>query len=133
MRSRLARPRPGVVTAAVATLVLALVMLAVKSPADAATGTITPGTQWTDTSGNRLQAHGAGIFTVGSTYYMVGEDKSAGATFTAVACYSSPDLVHWTRQVNALSRQGSGDLAAGRIVERPKVIYNSTTGKYVLW
>jgi Ricin-type beta-trefoil lectin domain/Glycosyl hydrolases family 43 len=88
---------------------------------------------WTDSAGNRLQAHGAGIFSVGSTYYMVGEDKSAGATFTAVACYSSTDLVHWTRQANALSRQASGDLAAGRIVERPKVLYNSSTGKYVMW
>src|SRR5512142_2804288 len=94
---------------------------------------VRPGTQWTDTAGNRMQAHGAGVFTVGSTYYLVGEDKTAGSTFTAVACYSSTDLVHWTRQQNALSRQSSGDLAAGRIVERPKVIYNSTTGKYVLW
>ena len=51
---------------------------------------------------------------------MVGEDKVAGSTFTAVACYSSTDLVHWTRQTNALSRQSSGDLAAGRIVERPE-------------
>jgi hypothetical protein len=64
---------------------------------------------------------------------MVGEDKSAGATFTAVACYSSTDLVHWTRQANALSRQAGGDLAAGRIVERPKVLYNSGTGRYVMW
>ncbi len=71
---------------------------------------------------------------------MVGEDKSAGSTFTAVACYSSTDLVRWTRQSNALSRQSnalsrqsSGDLAAGRIVERPKVIFNSTTGRYVMW
>jgi Cellulose binding domain/Ricin-type beta-trefoil lectin domain/Glycosyl hydrolases family 43 len=64
---------------------------------------------------------------------MVGEDKTAGSTFTAVACYSSTDLVHWTRQVNALSRQASGDLGPNRIVERPKVIYNSTTGKYVMW
>ena len=50
-----------------------------------------------------------------------------------MACYSSTDLVHWTRQANALSRQASGDLAAGRIVERPKVLYNSATGKYVMW
>ena len=90
--------------------------------ASAATVTITPGTAWTDTAGNRLQAHGVGIFTVGSTYYMVGEDKVAGSTFTAVACYSSTDLVHWTRQANALSRQSSGDLGPGRIVERPKVL-----------
>jgi hypothetical protein len=109
------------------------VALAVTQSASAATATLTPGTMWTDTAGQRLQAHGAGIFTVGSTYYMVGEDKSAGSTFTAVACYSSTDLVHWTRQSNALSRQASGDLAAGRIVERPKVLYNSATGRYVMW
>ena len=126
------RPRrlPAALAAAV---VAASVLLGGTSPAEAATATVVPGTMWTDTAGNRLQAHGAGLFTVGSTYYMVGEDKVAGSTFTAVACYSSTDLVHWTRQANALSRQGSGDLGPGRIVERPKVIYNSTTRKYVLW
>src|SRR3954468_507267 len=127
------RPRLGPLLPALTLLASGMLVALTTSPAVAATETITPGTQWTDTAGNRLQAHGAGIFTVGSTYYMVGEDKSAGATFTAVACYSSTDLVHWTRQANALSRQASGDLAAGRIVERPKVIFNSSTGKYVLW
>jgi hypothetical protein len=120
--------------AVLAALVTAVSVLIAGAPAaQAATATVTPGTMWTDTAGNRLQAHGAGIFTVGSTYYMVGEDKVAGSTFTAVACYSSPDLVHWTRQANALSRQGSGDLGAGRIVERPKVLYNDSTHKYVMW
>src|SRR5947207_1299507 len=126
MHSGPARTMLALVLSAVA----ALVMLGVRSPADAATSTITPGVLGTDTAGNRLQAHGAGFFMVGSTYYMVGEDKTAGSTFTAVACYSSTDLVHWTRQVDALSRQGSGDLAAGRIVERPKVSYNRTPGQY---
>jgi len=115
------------------TLGVAFAVPAVIEPAEAATVAIAPGTMWTDTSGNRLEAHGAGIFTVGSTYYMVGEDKQAGATFTAVACYSSTDLVHWTRQADALSRQASGDLSAGRIVERPKVLFNSATGRYVMW
>src|SRR5436190_7410201 len=119
------------VCALTATLALSGLMSAQTSQAAAVR--ITSGTAWTDTGGGSLQAHGEGIFTVGSTYYMVGEDKSAGATFTAVACYSSTDLAHWTRQVNALSRQGSGDLAAGRIVERPKVVYNSATGRYVMW
>jgi Ricin-type beta-trefoil lectin domain/Glycosyl hydrolases family 43 len=115
--------------------VLAGAVIAAFTPhaAAAATVTINPGTAWTDSAGNRLQAHGVGIFTVGSTYYLVGEDKSAGATFTAVACYSSTDLVHWTRHTDALSRQASGDLAAGRIVERPKVLFNSATGRYVMW
>jgi hypothetical protein len=116
-----------------ATVAVVLALLVFPGAAEAATATVVPGTMWTDTAGNRLQAHGAGILRVGSTYYMVGEDKVAGSTFTAVACYSSTDLVHWTRQANALSRQASGDLGPGRIVERPKVIYNSTTGKYVLW
>ncbi|GAA3453439.1 ricin-type beta-trefoil lectin domain protein [Dactylosporangium matsuzakiense] len=118
---------------ALATPIVMVLALLGGAPAQAATATITPATTWTDTAGNRLQAHGVGIFTVGSTYYMVGEDKVAGSTFTAVACYSSTDLVHWTRQANALSRQAGGDLGPGRIVERPKVLYNSTTHKYVLW
>ena len=141
MQIELARPLARLAAAVTA----GLAVLASASPAGAATttaapasgttatATITPGTMWTDSSGNRLQAHGAGIFSDGSTYYMVGEDKTAGSTFTAVACYSSADLVHWTRQANALSRQSSGDLAAGRIVERPKVLYNSATGRYVMW
>jgi ricin-type beta-trefoil lectin protein/glycosyl hydrolase family 43 len=124
----------GRIRSAVALAIVAVVASAATAqPAQAATATVTPATAWTDTAGNRLQAHGAGIFRVGSTYYMVGEDKSAGSTFTAVACYSSTDLVHWARQTNALSRQSSGDLAAGRIVERPKVLYNGTTGRYVMW
>ena len=118
---------------ALATPVATVLALLSGAPARAATATITPAITWTDTAGNRLQAHGVGIFTVGSTYYMVGEDKITGSTFTAVACYSSTDLAHWTRQANALSRQSSGDLGPGRIVERPKVLYNSTTRKYVLW
>ena len=116
-----------------ATIATALALLVGVPTAQAATVDIVPGTMWTDTAGNRLQAHGVGIFMVGSTYYMVGEDKVAGSTFTAVACYSSTDLAHWTRQANALSRQSSGDLGPNRIVERPKVIYNSTTRKYVMW
>jgi hypothetical protein len=127
------RQLPHALAACAVTAVATLAVVVGAQPAQAATATVVPGTMWTDTAGNRLQAHGVGIFTVGATYYMVGEDKSAGSTFTAVACYSSTDLVHWTRQVNALSRQSSGDLAAGRIVERPKVLHNSTTGKYVMW
>ncbi|GIG63529.1 glycoside hydrolase [Longispora fulva] len=108
-------------------------LTALTAPAHASGVTLNPGTPMYDGGGDILQARGAGLFKVGSTYYMVGEDKTAGATFTAVSCYSSPDLSHWTFLGNALSQQPSGDLAAGRIVERPKVIYNSSTGTYVMW
>jgi len=118
MHRRVDRP-----LATLAALVVGASAALIPSVAAAATATVNPGTRWTDAAGNPLQAHGAGIFVVGSTYYLVGEDKSAGATFTAVACYSSTDLVHWTRQTDALSRQASGDLAAGRRGARIEQVY----------
>lgn len=107
-------------------------------PASAAgTATFTPGTAWNDTAGNPLQLHGLGIVQVGSTWYGFGENKagesSSNAAFQSVACYSSTDLAHWTRQNDALTRQGSGDLGPNRVVERPKVIYNASTQTYVMY
>jgi hypothetical protein len=105
--------------------------------AQAATSAFTPGAAWTDSSGNPLQLHGLGIIKVGATWYGFGEDKtgesSGNANFQDIPCYSSADLQHWTYQGQALSRQGSGDLGPNRIVERPKVIFNSSTGQYVMY
>lgn len=95
---------------------------------------IVPGATWTATNtGEHVQAHGAGIIKVGSTYYLIGEDKTNGTYFLNVNCYSSTNLVEWTYVGALLSQQSSGDLGPGRIVERPKVIYNDQTKKYVLW
>jgi beta-xylosidase len=63
----------------------------------------------------------------------MGEDKSGGSNFQNVNCYSSPNLVEWTYVGALLSRGTSGDLGPGRVVERPKVIYNARTKKYVLY
>lgn len=70
---------------------------------------------------------------VNGTYYIIGEDKSQGSAFVNVNCYSSTDLVRWRYEGALLSRTGSGDLGPNRIIERPKVIYNDQTKKYVLW
>lgn len=94
---------------------------------------IVPGGTWTTPDGEHLQAHGAGLIQVNGTYYMVGEDKSGGHSFSNVNCYSSTDLVQWTLVGAILTRQASGDLGPNRVVERPKVIYNDKTRKYVLW
>jgi hypothetical protein len=102
-------------------------------PASAAPVTITPGTVWTDTSGNVIQAHGEGIIKVGDTYYWLGEDKTAGSPFQNIRCYSSTDLSHWTFVANVLTRQASGDLGPNRVVERPHVIYNASTATYVMY
>jgi hypothetical protein len=62
---------------------------------------------------------------------MIGEDKSDGPR-NVVNCYSSSNLVEWKLEGAPLAMQG-GDLSSGRVVERPKVIYNKGTGKYVMY
>ncbi|KAF4458926.1 glycosyl hydrolase family 43 [Fusarium albosuccineum] len=96
---------------------------------------VIPGATWTATNtGEHVQAHGHGLIQVGGTYYMIGEDKTDGTYFQNVNCYSSKDLVEWTYVGALLSRtEEAGDLGPQRIVERPKVIYNDITKKYVLY
>ena len=108
------------------------------SAAQAATPvTFTTGAARTDTSGNALQLHGMGIIKVGDTWYGFGENKtgvtSSDTSFQAIACYSSTDLANWTYRGDALSLRSSGDLGPSRVVERPKVIYNAATQKYVMY
>ncbi|KAI8649440.1 Alpha-L-rhamnosidase [Fusarium sp. Ph1] len=60
-----------------------------------------------------------------------------GATWTAsngrhVQAHGG-GFLKWKYEGPVLSRQGSGDLGPGRLVERPKVIYNKLTKKYVMW
>jgi hypothetical protein len=116
-----------------ALLLVPLLLGLVAQAASAAAVTINPGTVWTDTSGSTIEAHGEGITKVGSTYYWLGEDKTTGASFQNVKCYSSTDLKNWTFVRNVLTRQSSGDLGPNRIVERPHVIYNSSTSTYVMY
>lgn len=70
---------------------------------------------------------------VNGVYYLIGEDHTDGSAFLNVNCYSSTDLVQWTYVGALLSRTSSGDLGPNRVVERPKVIYNSSTKKYVMY
>jgi hypothetical protein len=120
---------------------LLLLAAAVLGPVPAAhaapVSTFNPGSAWQDQNGNPLQMHGLGIVKSGSTWYGFGEDKtgesSSDTSFRSIPCYSSTDLRTWTYQRSALSRQGSGDLGPGRVVERPKVLYNASTRLYVMY
>ncbi|KAH9946213.1 galactan 1,3-beta-galactosidase [Epithele typhae] len=95
---------------------------------------IVSGAHWTDTSGNAIQAHGAGIMKVGNTFYWLGEDKSHNsALFKAVSCYSSTDLTTWTRRNDALTPINNTMISTSNVVERPKVIFNSKNSEYVMW
>lgn len=97
-------------------------------------GVIRPGTAFLDDRGRTAQLHGIGIQRIGDRWFAWGEDKTEGGTFTAIACYSSTDLATWRYEGDALTvadDDGSGDLAAGRVVERPKVLVHPD-GRYVM-
>jgi hypothetical protein len=116
------------VVAAVTALVVALL----PAPAQAAPVTITNGVQFTDTSGAGLHAHGGGVIKVGAYWYWFGENRNADDTFRAVSVYRSTDLRTWEFRNNVLTSSSAGELGSAKI-ERPKVIYNASTGRYVMW
>ncbi|CAN6679961.1 unnamed protein product [Malus baccata var. baccata] len=108
-----------------------------------------PGRIWLDTDGNPIQAHGGGILfdEKSRTYYWYGEYKD-GPTYHAhkrgvarvdiigVGCYSSNDLWKWKNEGLVLAAEKANethDLHKSNVLERPKVIYNDHTGKYVMW
>lgn len=103
----------------------------------AATGqqTIRPGDVWLDDRGQHVQAHGGGIIKLGDTYYWFGEDRGQGLDPAKryVSCYSSKDLAHWTFRNQVLQLGDPESLGARRVVERPKVFYNSKTKKFVMY
>ena len=99
----------------------------------------TPGELWYDTKGEVINAHGGGMLYHDGTYYWFGEHKIAGSRGNSaqvgVHCYSSQDLYKWKDEGIALpvSDDPKSDIARGCILERPKVIYNAKTGKFVMW
>ncbi|MFF9038436.1 RICIN domain-containing protein [Streptomyces sp. NPDC014892] len=106
--------------------------LVTAGPAQAAPQTITNGTQFTDSGGNPLHAHGGGVLKVGSYYYWFGENRNADNTFRYVSAYRSTDLKNWEFRNHVLTEATDPELATANI-ERPKVIYNAATGKFVMW
>lgn len=92
-----------------------------------------PGEVWRDVDGNSIQAHGGGILVFGNVYYWYGEDRTPDL-YSAVACYSSTNLATWKREGVALWRRDVPKFNGHRtFVERPKVIYNGRTKKFVMW
>ncbi|MCX5263124.1 RICIN domain-containing protein [Streptomyces sp. NBC_00199] len=115
-----------------ALLVGALGLLSAGAPAQAAPQTVTNATQFTDTGGAVVHAHGGGVIKVGAYYYWFGENRNPDNTFKAVSVYRSTDLKTWEFRNNALTRSSATELASANI-ERPKVVYNAATGKFVMW
>ena len=108
----------------------------------AASGTVIPpvvnGEVFPDTEGKHINAHGGGIIEHQGTYYWYGEHRGEGRPGKGqrgVACYSSPDMHNWTDRgiVLAVVDEPGSPIEEGCIIERPKVVYNPRTGKFVMW
>lgn len=108
-----------------------------------------PKAQWLDMDGNPINAHGGGVLYHEGTYYWYGEYKKGktilpeGATWeryrtdvTGVSCYSSKDLLNWKFEgivLKAVKDDLAHDLHPSKVLERPKVVYNRKTKKFVMW
>ena len=104
---------------------------------------------WNDTEGNPINAHGGGILYHKGTYYWYGEYKvgktvlPSDATWeryrtdvTGVSCYSSKDLLNWKFEgvaLKAITDDPNSDIHPTQVLERPKVVYNKKTKKFVMW
>jgi len=97
---------------------------------------IEPGKVWLDTDGNQIAAHGAGLMYYDGIYYWYGETRTSFHTFPGFSCYSSTDLYNWKNEGYALlpvKDNPKHDLYETNIIERPKVVYNAKTKKFVMW
>lgn len=93
-----------------------------------------PGMTWLDTDGNVINAHGGGLLYFNKKYYWFGEKRGRRAQ-EGVNVYSSPDLYNWKFEGLALGQSDdtTSDISKGCLMERPKVIYNAKTKKFVMW
>ncbi len=98
-----------------------------------------PGELWLDDNGIPINAHGGGFLYYNDTYYWFGEHKGPGKmghkALVGVHVYSSKDLYNWKDQDIALKMLDDENsmLQKGSVLERPKVIYNKKTKKFVMW
>ncbi len=116
--------------------VVMMLWLGINAVCAQALTAITPGEVWPDDKGEHINAHGGGVIYHEGTYYWYGENRPARGftTEVGVGVYSSKDLMNWKNEGVALAvSETKGDvIERGCIMERPKVVYNPTTGKFVM-
>ena len=97
------------------------------------------GKLWYDTDRKMINAHGGGMLYYNKTYYWFGEAKGMGQyghlAKDGVSCYSSKNLKEWRNEgfVLKMIEDTTSMLQPGCILERPKVIYNAKSRKFVMW
>ena len=102
------------------------------------TNEIRSGEIWPDNHGVHINAHGGGVLYYNGRYYWYGENKSdtTSSAMVGIMCYSSSNLSDWKKESVALpviTDDASSDIVKGCIMDRPKVIYNKKTKRFVMW
>lgn len=100
-----------------------------------------PGKPWLDTNGNRIQAHGGSIMFLDGIYYWYGENKEKTDGISpvwhwGVRCYTSTDLYNWEDRGLIIPPEPEDEISSlhpNRAMDRPHIIYNEKTKKYVCW
>ena len=100
-----------------------------------------PGQVWLDTNGNRIQAHGGSVMFIDGTYYWYGENKEKTDGISpvwhwGVRCYTSKDLYNWEDKGLIIPPEPDDETSSlhpNACVDRPHILYNKKTGKYVCW
>lgn len=100
-----------------------------------------PGKIWLDTEGKRIQAHGGSVCFIDGTYYWYGENKEKTTGdcpiwHWGVRCYTSKDLYNWEDQgiiIPPEPENPDSPLHPYAHMDRPHIIYNEDTKKYVCW
>ncbi len=101
------------------------------------------GILWNDTDGNPIHAHGGYIIFHEGYYYWYGEDRREDFY---VSCYRSRNLTDWEFRNHILTVRSNTESYRVRTkiklsnedgskvnLERPKVLYNEKTKKFVMW
>ena len=102
---------------------------------------IRPGQVWLDTEGKRIQAPGGSVIYIDGTYYFYGENKektdgSSTLWHWGVRAYRSRDLYNWEDCGLIIPPEPDdpeSSLYPHAMMDRPHIIYNARTKKYVAW
>ncbi len=100
-----------------------------------------PGQVWLDTDGKRIHAHGGSVMYLDGTYYWYGENKEftdpdKNIWHWGVRCYTSQDLYNWKDEgliIPPHPEDENSSLHPSACMDRPHIIYNSRTKKFVCW
>lgn len=99
-----------------------------------------PGQVFSDTEGRPINAHGGGVLHHQGVYYWYGEQRPVGPSslnaLIGVSCYSSRDLFSWKFEGTVLPvdrENPDSPITPGCKMERPKVVYNASTRRFVMW